>query len=332
MPPPFLVVGFPRSRTAWLARFLGAVHEPSLRWSSLADLRAALVDRWGASDSMLSFVAAEARAIRPDTRIVLVRRRRADVEASLARLDVVLPAWFLDALERALAAVERDLKPLVVGFDDLADPAICGGVHAWCLDRPMDRGRWERLAAENIQSDIRATLRLVAERDRELGQLFGPYYGRPPVTIGWEPLARLRAAGMARLTERQWVEAGLDPGETAPLDVDWDRYAALEREGVFRLLSARRGDELVGWGAYFFMPHLQFKTTPHILCDSIYVTPEHRGIAPSLIRAAEREARTAGRPVRIVYCARDVRFGALLERLAYRQVETVHWKLIGAPL
>jgi len=176
MPPPFIVTGFPRSRTAWLARLLDCVHEPSLRWSAIDDLEHFLVDGAGASDCMMSFLVHDAVSLRPDTSIVLVRRERRAVERSLHALGVTVAAWLLDCMERRLDTIEKELKPLVVRYDDLENETTCSRIHSWCRGRQMDRAHWQALRYQNIQADITKTLALLVKRDAALGALFGPRY------------------------------------------------------------------------------------------------------------------------------------------------------------
>lgn len=150
------------------------------------------------------------------------------------------------------------------------------------------------------------------------------------VSIEWERLASMRAAGMAEHTVAQWRESGTDH-DHVPLAVDWDCYQKMEDTGSLKLLAARCDGALVGYAAYLIAPHLMYSRTLHIYCDSIYVTPEHRGIAPRIIRAAEVGFRTlAGdRVVRLIYSTPALNgFPQVLECLGYPAAETVHVKLL----
>ncbi len=150
--------------------------------------------------------------------------------------------------------------------------------------------------------------------------------------IAWERLSTMLESGMAACTVAQWRESGTDH-EAVPLQVDWARYQAMEDAGVLKLISARQDHELIGYGAYFISPSLMYATTPHVLCDSIYVRPEHRGIAPAIIRVAERLFRglLGSRTFRLIYSAQlNSGFPVVLERLGYPARESVHVKLITA--
>jgi hypothetical protein len=326
MAPPFLVVGFPRSRTAWLAALLECAHEPSLHWSSIDDLRAALVPGWGACDSLMTLLAADARALCADMSLVVVRRPRAEVEGSFARKGLRVAPFVLDVIERKLAEIECDFSPLVVRYDELDDEAIVAGLYAWCRGRPMDRARWRDLRHRTIERDIGEALRLL-ERP-QLADLFGASWG---TAIGWESVDDALSGGMREMTERNWQEAAHDHADV-PLAVDWDGYRALEKAGAFRLLTARRRGALVGWASFYLSMPLQFSTTFHAYCDSLYVERGHRGIAPWIVTTAERElaklAPSWSSCVRVVYFAPSDRIERLMQLLRYERTESVWRKVV----
>lgn len=178
MPAPFIVTGLPRSRTAWLAEFLGVPHEPSLRMDSLSDLKGILEGK-GASDCMMAWLWRDILEINPETRFVVVLRPISEVRASLEKLGVRFPDWFLPKMADVLGEISAHPNTLALWFDELRlEPAIrCVWRHCYPDDVPFDRERWERMKDQNIQSDIKATLRLLVERDEILGRIFAPSYG-----------------------------------------------------------------------------------------------------------------------------------------------------------
>ncbi len=178
---PYLVVGTPRSRTAWLAAFLSmpgrpCVHEPSLRFTDPADLERFLTDDAAASDCMMTFLCGRARAIRPDCWIVVVRRPLADVQSSFTRLGLVVQADFLAMLDRKAELVSRDLADLAIDYAALEGEETCREVFETCTGEAFDRGRWAWLRENNIQSDTQATLRLITENFAAHARVFGPHY------------------------------------------------------------------------------------------------------------------------------------------------------------
>ena len=175
---PFVVIGTPRSRTAWLAEFLTTParrceHEPSLRWSGPADL-----DRWlandgaAAVDSMMSLVAPAMRQRRPDLFVVAVIRPTEEVVESFRRAGRAGQPWVVDLL----AAKARAAKPdILVPYDDLKFDWICEEIFEQCTGEPCDLDRWAALAARNIQSDVTATLRAVLADESRLASILHAY-------------------------------------------------------------------------------------------------------------------------------------------------------------
>lgn len=168
LPPPFLVFALPRSRTAWLAKFLSygdwtCEHDPSALWHSKEDLRELLQRPWtGAVDSALVFLWKEARAIRPDVKFLVVRRKRELVVEALKRLDLTVQPELLDAAERKLDEVSALADTLSVSFDDLCSPFTCGLIMNHCLSQPFNPVWFKALNDVNIQVNIRETLAKMA--------------------------------------------------------------------------------------------------------------------------------------------------------------------------
>lgn len=170
---PFLVLGTPRSRTAWLARFLTygpflCVHEPSVEFRGLGDLAAFLARPFtGASDSMMTLLWREILEARPDAAIVAVRRPTDQVWASIARtgFDNDQVRRVLSRIEAALEEVERLPQVLRVGFADLAGEEACARVFEHCLGVPFDAAWWRRWAPVRAEVDF---LRRIRETMRNL--------------------------------------------------------------------------------------------------------------------------------------------------------------------
>lgn len=173
-PHPFLVVGLPRSRTAWLARFLSygnhaCVHEPSFRWQGPDDFHAWLDGREGASDSMMTWLAHKAKALKPDLPLVVIRRSRRDVLRSLNSIpydkEPWLPAW-LERMDQRLDRIEDDLDCLSYTYDQLKHASNCAFIFSHCLGEDMPMSWLTRWSGENVQTDVLARLRQIRENER----------------------------------------------------------------------------------------------------------------------------------------------------------------------
>ena len=162
--PPCLVIGTPRSRTAWLAQFLSTperpfVHEPSVHWKGLDDLYAFL-DRGGcASDSGLTLFWREAVQRRPDTRLIVVRRDPASVVASFLRIG--FPAEQKVDLFRGVYRIWREAVvaaahhyAMTVPFENMRRDSICGAIYRQAHWAKAPRGHVGEWQAQNIQADM----------------------------------------------------------------------------------------------------------------------------------------------------------------------------------
>lgn len=141
----------------------------------------------------------------------------------------------------------------------------------------------------------------------------------------WEPLDLMRDDGLDDMIAAHHAEVGVHK-EDMPLACDWEKYEALEYQGILRLLGARFDGQLVGYASFLVMPHLHYRTTVHAMNDAIFVRPEHRrtGLALELVRKPERDFVKEFKKVRFWYHDKaGLRLLApVLERCGYSQVET----------
>lgn len=156
------------------------------------------------------------------------------------------------------------------------------------------------------------------------------------LTFAWEPLAGLLDEGLAAMiTGQHWSEVGVHKDQV-PVAIDWTKYQKMEDDGLLYLMSARRGETLIGYASYFVMPHLHYCTTLHALNDAIFVVPGQRGAGVRLIQAAERALALVAAPnwIRILYhaklevAAERGTFARVFEHLGYKAFETCHDKLV----
>jgi hypothetical protein len=170
----FIVLGLPRSRTAWLSRFLTygdhvCGHEELRHCRSLGD-----VEQWfsqsciGTSETSAAPFWRLFERFAPDARIVIVRRPVADVVESVVRL----PSFSVDreALTKAMVQLDRKLDQvaarcknvLSVSFAELHDEQVCRSVFEHCLPYDYDPRQFAFWSPINIQIDMRAIARYVA--------------------------------------------------------------------------------------------------------------------------------------------------------------------------
>ena len=166
MDAPFIVLGTPRSRTAWLAKFLAfegrkVLHEPSIEFRSINDLYALLADRSvaGIVDSMLTF---RWRNL-PFTRIVVVHRPMNEVVGSFMRSGIFAGdmaggqarlVTMLRKLDVAIDELRADAPVLTVPFASLGWMGVSDQVFRHCLGEPLPDEWWDRWRTVNVQADV----------------------------------------------------------------------------------------------------------------------------------------------------------------------------------
>jgi hypothetical protein len=60
------------------------------------------------------------------------------------------------------------------------------------------------------------------------------------------------------------------------LDPRWETYAALEQAGAFVVLTAREGEELIGYNAFFFNRHMHYGGFTVAQNDVLFLHPAFR--------------------------------------------------------
>ena len=167
-------MGLPRSRTAWLAKFLSysgfrCGHEELLHMRSLDDVRSWLAQPMtGTAETAAAPYWRLLRKMAPDARVVVVRRPVEDAVASFMRLETAetgpldrkaLTAAFRygDAKLQQIAA--RWPGALAVDFAGLDHEETCARVFEHCLPYRHNPAWWRLLAPINVQCDFLALWR-----------------------------------------------------------------------------------------------------------------------------------------------------------------------------
>lgn len=165
MSTPFLILGLPRSRTAWLANFLtfGNIeceHELSSLRQSPEEMMSHLTDGLpdappyyrGAADTYAVMWIDELMDIEPDCPVVTIRRPIEEVEISLGRVGIRGVRKGLEEANSELDRVSRMRNCLSVRYADLDSPATARALQAFVAPgEPFDVRRWQMLDGMNIQ-------------------------------------------------------------------------------------------------------------------------------------------------------------------------------------
>jgi len=132
------------------------------------------------------------------------------------------------------------------------------------------------------------------------------------------------------LFEDHWREVGVDR-EKIKLNVDFEKFFALERLRALASFSVRLDGVLIGYAVFICSPHLHYKDHVVAFADIIFVSTEHRkttGAGLGLIRFAERTLRGQGVAKIVYHIKLDHDFMPVLHKLGYEDRERMAEKLL----
>jgi hypothetical protein len=136
---------------------------------------------------------------------------------------------------------------------------------------------------------------------------------------------------MKPLLEKHWHEIALDHSRV-PLDVDWDRYMALDEKESLSVVTAREDGVLVGYHVAIISGHLHYKSTLHGVTDVYWIDPSYRqrpGVGLRLFKAVNEEMKRLGVVKLITGTKVHLDMGRLFQHLGYRETERTFTKIVG---
>lgn len=338
---PFIVLGLPRSRTFWLSRYLSygewtCEHEQARYVRNMDDARSWLsLDYVGSCETSVALFWRLIRHIRPETKIVLVRR---DIEAVMRSLTATGIPFDNAIIRRNLAGLDRKLNQigrsvpdaLSVRFDDLNDEATCARVFEFCLGQPHDHEWWARFAPVNLQMNLRALVRFEAAHAKQFAAAKA-IMKRETIGLLWRSRA-VRPSGEVTIQEEPWdsfwrdgqelfKEHAVLVGESpdSPVQKNVDLGEKLAKAGYLHIMTARSNGRMFGYLVSAIGPSLESETVRVANQTTFYASPEIRGLGMKLQRASIRSLLSRGGPWEIFPRAgvrgSGPRLGALYRRM-----------------
>ena len=260
MSAPFVIFGLPRSRTAWLSRWLSyqgrsVGHDIGIEADSCQGFFDQLCCLAGTAETGAMFAHRLVRAVLPDARFVTIRRPVSDVLASLGGQgitgqdeEIAARDAYLDDLETAGA--------LRVSYAQLGDVCCCADLFEHLLGVPFDFRWWRAANAVNVQVDMPQRLARLAERKDAITELKAETREMlarldrgeimPLVAMAWEPVASFLGE-LKPLGERHWEEVNNGALTGHPFRPDGAVLTRLEDAGIFKCLVSRMGGRMVGY-------------------------------------------------------------------------------------
>jgi hypothetical protein len=301
----FLVLGLPRSRTAWLSQFLTygdhiCGHEELRHCRSLDDVKSLLsMPHWGSAETSAAPFWRLASRLSPELRVVVIRRPVDDVVNSLASFGfdsaVMHPAMRkLDAKLTQLA--KRFPNVLEIQFNDLNSEETCKAVFKHCLPYSWDRLHWATLAEQNIQCNMMEIVRYVAAFRLQLSKLAAiakhvelvEMTSRRPIepsgiTFQTEDCDTWKRDAK-RLFESHCVVVGENVDEWE--SKNWELFKALETVGALQITTARSNGRMFGYLMTIIAPSLVSDKVTSATHTTFYADPAFPGLGMKLQREA----------------------------------------------
>lgn len=330
----FVVFALPRSRTAWLSRFLSygewtCGHEELRHMRSLDDVKSWLSQP--CTGTVETSAAPFWRLLPPGMKVVTVRRSVDEVVASLARLGfdpgAMLP--LMRRLDAKLNQIEaREPNVVSVRSQDLDNEAVCAGLFEHCLPYRHDTAWWARWAPVNVQCDMRAMVRYAFAYQRQTANLAdaakqqclnemhrGTGFVPDGMTITVEPFNAYFPGALAEIREHA---AEINERYDYPDIMNFPMMQAHADAGCMQTVIARSNGRVFGYLCTVVQPAFIDRRIREAHHTSVWASPAARGLALRMYRVANDALRQNGIG-RIIYRAGKrgdgPRLGAVFKRL-----------------
>ena len=312
----FVIFALPRSRTAWLSRFLSygdwfCGHEELRHVRSLDDVRA-----WFSQGQIGTAETAGApwwrllERFAPYSPVVVVRRPVDEVVESLTRIPGLTfdRAWLQTAmwrLDRKLDQIEARLPGVLsVRYDDLANEATCARVFEHCLPYAHDAAHWSRLSPVNVQANMPALVKYmqayrpalekvarVAKQQTIAAMSMRPRADPDGVTFQVEAFDDWLIAA-EKLIDQHLVVVGEAPGDWRGKNLPLMR--TLHGLGAMQIMTARCNGRMIGYLMTVISPSLKSLNITSGSNLAFVASPDFPGVGLKLQRAAIQSLKDRG--------------------------------------
>jgi len=308
---PFVIFALPRSRSAWLARFLTygpwqCGHDEIRHCRSLDDVTSWLAQPF--TGTVETAAAPFWRLLPGGVRVVTVRRSVSDVIASLHRTGLMFdePTMVrtMERLQRKLDQIERRLPGvLAVQFEDLASETTCEAVFEHCLLLPHDPEWWTTASPVNLQINLHHMARYYAAHRPQLEKLAKTAQHRilsgmmrearelDGVTFQHEPFAQFYRDAQPLFAEHL-VQTGQAPDDHTLKNLPL--LQTLDDAGMLQTITARMNGRMFGYLMTVVGPTLDAPDVRQGWHTIFFASPDMPGLGMRLQRAALEALRERG--------------------------------------
>ena len=316
---PFFVFGLPRSRTAWLSKFLTygrwtCGHEELRHMRSLEDVRSWLsIPYVGTAETAAAPFWRLLVKYQPDARIVVVRRPVAEVVKSIMAIDTQDAGVFdRAALTHAMQRIDAKLDQIAarapnvmeVWFEDLAKEETCATVFEYCLPYKHNHLHWSNLDVENVQCNFPALMRHMRAFAPQMLKLAATAHhvmltdlaaapAIPPdgVTFQCETFDDFLRDGQHLFAEHS-VQVGEHPLSFGQKNLPLTRK--MEAVGGLQIMTARCNGRMFGYLVTLIGPSFENENLKSAVHTAFFGSSDIPGIGMKLQRAALAKLRADG--------------------------------------
>lgn len=137
---------------------------------------------------------------------------------------------------------------------------------------------------------------------------------------------------MYPLIEEHYKEVAWNP-ERVPLDVDRERYIAMNEEGTAICFTGRdERRKLLAYCIFFLAKHPHYKSTTYAVNDAVFVHPSARGASNGriMVEYCEAELKALGAQVITWHIKSYLDWSPLVRKLGYDPTDCIWQKWIGS--
>jgi len=107
------------------------------------------------------------------------------------------------------------------------------------------------------------------------------------------------------------------PYDDIPLNIDWNRFAMMEKNGILVFYAMREDSKLIGYAMFTVFYPIEYSESFQASLSNIFIHPEKRGRGTRFMTWCDNQLRNLG--VQVVYHHVKAKndYGVLLKRLGY---------------
>jgi len=301
---PFIVLSLPRSRSAWLSRFLSyedweCGHDQLRYMRSLDDVKSWLsLEKTGTCETAAAPFWRLIPKLSADLKVVTIRRPVPEVLESLARQGIHGPEITkqIKYLDGRLDQIERRIPgTLSVPYDELRQIDTCALLFEHCLPHRFDPAWWRAWDARNVQINFPALVRYVKghlpalqklaaqARQAILRDMAVKPVNMPAVEIREESFGVFQR-DCEPLFRQHCVEVGESPDNWLKKNIPL--MQRVYEAGAMQIMIGRCNGRPFGYLMTLVCPSLETLDTTMGQHAAFYASPEMPGLGLKLQRAA----------------------------------------------